>query len=130
MGHAFPVMARLKNGNYVILVGLRQVEGENGKIEEELAVFDPLADRNDFLFLGRKDFEKNWAGDVILAKRSFSMFDANQPFSLRWFLPEMAKQWTAFFDVIVAAVFIYLLALVVPLFFQIVIDKVLVKRGD
>lgn len=129
MGHAFPVMARLKNGNYVILVGLRQVEGDNGKINEELAVFDPLANSQDFLFLDRKDFEKNWDGDVILAKRRFAMFDAEQPFSLRWFLPEMAKQWTAFFDVIVAAFFIYLLALVVPLFFQIVIDKVLVNEA-
>lgn len=129
MGHAFPVMARLKNGNYVIMVGLRQVEGEDGKIKEELAVFDPLASSNDFLFLDRKAFEKNWDGDVILAKRRFSLLDSQQPFSLRWFLPEMARQWTAFIDVIVAAFFMYLLALVVPLFFQIVIDKVLVNEA-
>ena len=129
MGHAYPVMARLKNGNYVILVGLREVEGEDGKLQQQLAVFDPLADRHDFLFLSRKEFEKNWNGDVILAKRKFSMFDSRQPFSLRWFVPEMARQWTAFVDVIVAAIFIYMLALVVPLFFQIVIDKVLVNHA-
>ena len=129
MGHAFPVMARLKNGNYVILVGIREVEDDDGTTKQELAVFDPLADRNDFLFLGRKEFQKNWNGDVILAKRRFSLFDAEQPFSLRWFIPEMARQWTAFVDVIVAAVFIYMLALVVPLFFQIVIDKVLVNNA-
>ena len=129
MGNAFPAMARLKNGNYVIMVGLRQIEGEDGKIKEELAVFDPLADRQDFLFLGRKEFEKSWNGDVILAKRRFSLLDSQQPFSLRWFLPEMARQWTAFVDVIIAAIFIYLLALVVPLFFQIVIDKVLVNKA-
>lgn len=129
MGHAFPTMARLKNGNYVIMVGLRQVEGEDGKIKEELAIFDPLADRNDFLFLGRKEFEKNWDGDVILTKRRFSLLDSQQPFSLRWFLPEMARQWTAFIDVMIAAFFMYLLALVVPLFFQIVIDKVLVNQA-
>ncbi len=130
MGHAFPTMARLRNGNYVIMVGLRQVEGDDGKIKEELAIFDPLADRNDFLFLGRKDFEKNWDGDVILTKRRFSLLDSQQPFSLRWFLPEIARQWTAFIDVVVAAVFMYLLALVVPLFFQIVIDKVLVNKAE
>ena len=130
MGHAFPVMARLKNGNYVILVGMREAEQEDGKIKQELAVFDPLADRNDFLFLPRKDFEKSWNGDVILTKRKFSMFDAEQPFSLRWFIPEMARQWTSFVDVIVAAFFIYALALVVPLFFQIVIDKVLVNNAS
>ncbi len=129
MGQAFPVMARLRNGNYVIMVGLRQTEGEDGKIQEELAIFDPLADRNDFLFLDRKAFQKNWDGDVILAKRRYSLLDSQQPFSLRWFLPEMARQWTSFIDVIVAAFFMYLLALVVPLYFQIVIDKVLVNEA-
>ncbi len=129
MGHAFPAMARLKNGNYVIMVGLRELEGEDGKVREELAIFDPLADRNDFLFLARADFERNWDGDVILAKRRFSLLDSQQPFSLRWFVPEVARQWTAFVDVIVAALFIYMLALVVPLFFQIVIDKVLVNKA-
>lgn len=129
MGQAFPVMAKLKNGNFVILVGLRQVEDENGKIKEELAVFDPLADSKDFLFLDRKAIEKNWKGEVILLKRRFSLLDADQPFSLRWFLPEIVRQWTAFIDVIVAAFFMYLLALVVPLYFQIVIDKVLTNEA-
>ena len=129
MGQAFPVMAKLKNGNFVILVGLRQVEDEQGKIKEELAVFDPLADSKDFLFLDRKAIEKNWKGDVILLKRRFSLLDADQPFSLRWFLPEIVRQWTAFIDVIVAAFFMYLLALVVPLYFQIVIDKVLTNEA-
>ena len=129
MGQAFPVMAKLKNGNFVILVGLRQVEDDQGKIKEELAVFDPLADSKDFLFLDRKAIEKNWKGDVILLKRRFSLLDADQPFSLRWFLPEIVRQWTAFIDVIVAAFFMYLLALVVPLYFQIVIDKVLTNEA-
>jgi ATP-binding cassette, subfamily B, bacterial HlyB/CyaB len=130
MGAAWPVMARLKNGNWVILVGIREVEAENGDVQQELAVFDPLADRTDFLFLARKDFEKNWNGEVILAKRRYSLFDSQQPFSLRWFIPEMARQWTSFVDVIVAAVFIYALAMVLPLFFQIVIDKVLVNNAQ
>jgi len=57
------------------------------------------------------------------------MFDSNQPFSLKWFIPEIKKQWISFFDVAVAALFIHLIALVVPLYFQIVIDKVLVNSA-
>ena len=57
------------------------------------------------------------------------MLDKNQPFSLKWFIPEIIKQRTAFMDVAVAALFIHLIALVVPLFFQIVIDKVLVNSA-
>ncbi len=127
MGQAFPAIARLQNGNYVIMVGLRTTEKEDGEVVEQLAIFDPLADRQDFLFLEQEEFEKSWKGETLLTKRSYSMLDSNQPFSLRWFLPELFRQRTAFVDVAVAVLFLNLIALVVPLFFQIVIDKVLVN---
>jgi len=129
MGEAFPAIARLENGNCVIMIGLREVEDDHGEVEEQIALFDPLADRHDFLFLTRKEFEAAWKGDSILAKRTYSMLDSEQPFSLKWFIPEVWRQKKAFIDVAIAAVFIYLLALVVPLFFQIVIDKVLVNNA-
>ena len=123
---AFPVIARLRNENYVILVGVRKQE-RDGKILDQVAVFDPMADQTGFIYLSREDFEKSWKGEVILAKRTFSLLDSKQPFSLKWFIPEMFRQRTAFIDVAVAALFIHLIALVVPLYFQIVIDKVLVN---
>lgn len=129
LGEAYPAMARLKNGNYVILVGMRQVENEAGESVEQVAVFDPLADNQGFIYLEQEKFEASWQGETILAKRKFSMFDSKQPFSLKWFIPEIWGQRTAFMDVAVAALFIHLIALVVPLFFQIVIDKVLVNSA-
>ena len=127
MGQAFPAIARLENGNYVIMIGLRQHETEDGKIVEQVAIFDPLADRQEFIFLTQEEFETSWKGETILTKKKHSILDTNQPFSLRWFIPEIFKQYTSFIDVAVAALFIHLIALVVPLFFQIVIDKVLVN---
>ena len=127
MGQAFPAIARLENGNYVIMIGLRQHETEDGKTVEQVAIFDPLADRQDFIFLTQQEFENSWKGETILTKKSHSFLDKDQPFSLKWFIPEILKQRTAFVDVAVAALFIHLIALVVPLFFQIVIDKVLVN---
>ena len=124
---AFPLIVRLENGNYIIVVGLREAEGEDGGTRQQIAIFDPLADRPDFIFIEQEDFESRWKGDAIFLKRKFSMFDAEQPFSLRWFIPEVFRQRTAFVDVAIAALFIHLIALVVPLFFQIVIDKVLVN---
>ena len=129
LGEGFPVMARLANENYVILVGMRDGQNEAGETIEEVAVFDPLADQQHFIYLPRKKFESAWRGETILAKKTHSMFDANQPFSLKWFIPEIRKQWVSFFDVAVAALFIHLIALVVPLYFQIVIDKVLVNSA-
>ncbi len=127
MDQAFPAMARLENGNYVIMIGLRKIEKEDGQVVEEVALFDPLADRKDFIFLDQAAFEKSWKGETFLTKRNYSMLDSNQPFSLRWFLPEIFRQRKAFVDVAVAVLFLNLIALVVPLFFQIVIDKVLVN---
>jgi len=129
MGEAFPAVARLDNGNYVIMVGIREVENNAGGVEEQLALFDPLADRHDFLFLSQSEFEAAWSGDSLLMKRVYSMLDSQQPFSLRWFIPEIWNQRKAFFDVAIAAICIYFLALVIPLYFQIVIDKVLVNNA-
>jgi ATP-binding cassette subfamily B protein len=128
MGQAFPIIARLANGNFVIIVGVRQIDVD-GRAEEQVAIFDPLADRSDFLFLSRADFEKAWRGETILAKRLLSLMDPNQPFSLKWFLPEIARQGVSFTDVAIAVLFTHVIGLVVPLYFQIVIDKVLVHSA-
>ena len=127
VNEAFPLMIRLQNGNYIIAVGLRKHEKEDGTTVDQVAVYDPLADRPDFIFLEQAEFESQWKGEAVFLKRKFSMLDSNQPFSLTWFVPEIFKQRTAFTDVAVAAFFIHVIALVVPLYFQIVIDKVLVN---
>ncbi|MEM9411670.1 MAG: peptidase domain-containing ABC transporter [Planctomycetota bacterium] len=127
VNEAFPLIIRLDNGNYIIAVGVRKHETEDGKAVDQVAVYDPLADRPDFIYLEKEDFESRWQGEAIFLKRQYSILDSNQPFSLKWFIPEIIKQRTAFTDVAVAALFIHLIALVVPLFFQIVIDKVLVN---
>ena len=64
-----------------------------------------------------------------LAKRVYRLGDEEQPFSLRWFIPEFLRQKATFFDVGLSVLFINLIALVTPLFFQIVIDKVLVNQA-
>ncbi len=129
LGQAFPVMARLVNGNFVILVGIRILEGEDRKVVEQVAVYDPMADRSDFMFLSRAELENAWRGEVILAKRLMSMMDPHQPFSLKWFIPEVLRQSVSFTDVAIAVIFTHIISLVVPLYFQIVIDKVLVHSA-
>ncbi|VFN03095.1 MAG: ATP-binding cassette, subfamily B [Candidatus Kentron sp. G] len=137
VGEAWPAMALLDNGNYVIIVDARR--NENGTLEQ-VAVFDPLVERTgteqpeqgppDFLILPREKFEHAWSGELLLLKRSYSVGDENQPFGFRWFVPEILRQKAVFVDVAIAAVFIYLIALVTPLFFQIIIDKVLVNQAE
>ncbi len=124
LGHAFPVLGLLKNGNGVIFSGIRE---ENGV--HELAVIDPLADGPGFLFVDREQLLEAWSGDVLLLKRHHDLGDPDQPFGLRWFVPEILRQARAFGHVALAAVFLHLIGLATPFFFQIVIDKVLVHEA-
>jgi ATP-binding cassette subfamily B protein len=58
------------------------------------------------------------------------MLDPNQPFGLRWFVPEILRQKIAFRDIAIAAIILQVLALSSPIFFQLVIDKVLVHQSS
>ncbi|MBI4754944.1 MAG: peptidase domain-containing ABC transporter [Betaproteobacteria bacterium] len=122
---ALPAMAQLKNGNFVIVVGFKETESGLA-----IAVMDPQArPPHAILLLERVRFEESWAGEVILLKRVYSLLDEKQPFGLRWFVPEMFRQREFLRDVTVAALVLHLLALAVPIFMQLVIDKVIVHQG-
>ena len=123
-GGVYPILARRTNGTGVIVVGVRADESEG-----QLAILDPLADMTEVAWVDHDKFCSHWDGDVVFLKRSHSITDPNQPFSLRWFIPEILEQKVAFRDIIIAAMALNLLALASPMFFQIVIDKVLVHQS-
>jgi len=122
----FPILARRTNGTAVIVVGVRP--GEDGA-EGSVAVLDPSVDMTAVAWVDREKFCSLWDGEVVFLKRSHSVTDPNQPFSLRWFIPEILKQKKAFRDIIIAAMAMNMLALAPPMFFQLVIDKVLVHQS-
>ena len=122
-GGVFPILARLKDGHSVIIVGARAEHGDR------IAVLDPLAEVGGVELITREQFFDRWEGDVVFLKRQHSIADPNQPFGLRWFIPEILKQKTAFRDIAIAAIMLHILALASPIFFQLVIDKVLVHQS-
>jgi subfamily B ATP-binding cassette protein HlyB/CyaB len=100
-GGVFPLMARLIDGNMVIVVGVKP--GENGA-EDQAAVLNPAAANAQVVLVARSEFEKRWLGEVYFIKRQHKLTDPNQPFGLRWFIPEILKQKAAFRDIFIAAV--------------------------
>ena len=121
----FPIMAFKKDGTMMIVVGVRTEEDI-----KQVAILDPAGNMAELAMLDQATFCAIWNGKVILLKRDHSIKDPNQPFSLRWFIPEILKQKNAFRDVIGAALAMHILALASPLFFQVVIDKVLVHQSS
>ncbi|WP_427501231.1 peptidase domain-containing ABC transporter [Methylomonas sp. MED-D] len=119
----FPIMARLRDGGAVIVVGIKK------EAPEQVAILDPLAGDAAVTYLDREQWWERWSGEVVLLKRHHALGDPNQPFGLRWFIPEILKQKAAFRDIAVAAFAMHFLGLASPIFFQLVIDKVLVHQS-
>ncbi|MET0322223.1 MAG: peptidase domain-containing ABC transporter [Duganella sp.] len=125
-GGVFPLMARLISGNMIIVVGVKQ--GADGA-PDQVAVLNPAVANATVMLVGRAEFEQRWRGDVLFVKREHKFTDTQQPFGLRWFIPEILRQKAAFRDIFIAAIAMQLLALASPIFFQLVIDKVLTHQS-
>ncbi|MBA5640141.1 peptidase domain-containing ABC transporter [Duganella sp. LX20W] len=125
-GGVFPLMARLNDGNMVIVVGVRPgAEGQPAQV----ALLNPISQQASVTMEDGDSFCRRWQGEVLFVKRQHKLTDPNQPFGLRWFIPEILKQKAAFRDIFIAAVAMQLLALASPIFFQLVIDKVLTHQS-
>ena len=67
---------------------------------------------------------------VVLVQRRFRGEGADpKTFGLRWFLPSLWRYRKPLAHVMIASLFVQIFALVTPLFFQVVVDKVLVHKG-
>ncbi len=125
----FPCIAVKKNGKYAVLCGFRAVPDK----EPEAVMVEPDSDQyntpNRFIFYTREKFEEEYSGEVILLKKLYRLSDENQPFSLRWFIPEFIKNRAIFGEIALMVVMLTVFSLVIPLFFQIVVDKVLVNQA-
>jgi ATP-binding cassette subfamily B protein RtxB len=70
-----------------------------------------------------EELEKEWPGTAIVnPKRSLN-------FDIRWFIPEFSRHKKLLFEVLSLSLLLQLLALALPLFFQVVMDKVLVHQA-
>jgi subfamily B ATP-binding cassette protein HlyB/CyaB len=79
--------------------------------------------------LPRAEFEARWSGELILVARRAGLSDLGRRFDLTWFMGAIKKYRHLLGEVLLASFFLQLFGLVSPLFFQVVVDKVLVHRG-
>jgi ATP-binding cassette, subfamily B, bacterial HlyB/CyaB len=74
-------------------------------------------------------FKGQWTGDLILIASRASLAGDLAKFDFSWFVPAIVKYRKLFGEVLLISLMLQLFALVSPLFFQVVMDKVLVHRG-
>ena len=120
---ALALMADDAGGRYVVV--LAQCDGKrvlfqdpSGKIQGGRPVIESLA-----------SFAMRWSGELILLTSRASVAGELRRFDFSWFIPSLVKYRRLFGEVLVVSLFLQLFALVSPLFFQVVMDKVLVHRG-
>ncbi len=123
LGKAFPAVAILKNGHYVILTGYKGVPAD-GKGEPLVMVLDPTDPDHGVQQVNHHDFTKLWRGELLLLKRDYELTDLNQPFSAGWVLGSYLRQKGLMIMLVLIAIVLNLFAVVPAIFMILVLDKV------
>jgi subfamily B ATP-binding cassette protein HlyB/CyaB len=113
-----PALAALRDGGFLLL----------GKVgEDKVIVLEPGRPRP--IVMAQAEFEAVWDGRLLLMTKRASLTDLSRRFDITWFIGAVHKYRRLLSEVLVASFFLQLFALVSPLFFQVVVDKVLVHRS-
>ena len=113
-----PAIATLRDGRFMVIAKAS---------DDEVLVQAPQASRPSLM--SRDELLAIWDGGLILMTRRAGLTDLGRRFDITWFLGAITKYRRLLGEVLVASFFLQLFALVSPLFFQVVIDKVLVHRS-
>ncbi|MGB8569210.1 MAG: type I secretion system permease/ATPase [Pseudolabrys sp.] len=113
-----PAIAVLRDGGFLVVAKAG---------EEKVLVQSPLATRP--ALMTQAELLAVWDGGLILMARRAGLSEITRRFDISWFMGAIHKYRHLLSEVLVASFFLQLFALVSPLFFQVVIDKVLVHRG-
>ncbi|HEV8389618.1 MAG TPA: type I secretion system permease/ATPase [Dongiaceae bacterium] len=79
--------------------------------------------------LTRDAFEAIWDGSLVFVTRRATLSEFGRQFGISWFMRAIYKYRNILGQVLLASFFLQIFALISPLFFQVVVDKVLVHRG-
>ncbi|HHG3169076.1 TPA: type I secretion system permease/ATPase, partial [Vibrio parahaemolyticus] len=115
-----PALVWREDGHHFILT---KVSKESNKY----LIYD-LEQRNPRV-LEQSEFEELYQGNIILITSRTSIIGNLAKFDFTWFIPAIIKYRKIFIETLVVSIFLQLFALITPLFFQVVMDKVLVHRG-
>src|SRR5207249_11101970 len=117
-----PILLLLANKNVVALMGMRR-DGS-----EEVVVSDPLFRDGEPFFVTREKFEVAWRGDALVIT-PLPPSAADTAFGFSWFTNKLFGERRLMKDIVAAALTMHLIALSVPIFFQLLVDKVIPNQA-
>jgi subfamily B ATP-binding cassette protein HlyB/CyaB len=110
--------------------------GEDGSVDffilarvdgDQVLIQSPAVGRPETLTLA--ELQARWKGEVILFTSRASVAGELTKFDFTWFIPAIVKYRKLLLEVLLVSFVLQFFALITPLFFQVVMDKVLVHRG-
>src|SRR3569623_1153715 len=113
-----PAMAIDSAGGYFILARFDS---------DKALIHAPRAERPEIE--SRDQLLARWSGELILFTSRASLIGEMAKFDFSWFIPAVVKYRKLLGEVLLVSLVLNLFALVTPLFFQVVMDKVLVHHG-
>jgi len=113
-----PAIAANGDGTFFIIAKLDQ-----GKA----LIQDPRAERPEVISF--EDLAARWTGELLLVRSESGLPGETSRFDFTWFIPAIVKYRKLLGEVLLVSFALQLFALVTPLFFQVVMDKVLVHHG-
>jgi hypothetical protein len=116
---ALPALALMHDGRVVVLA---QCDGTRVLMQ------DPSAPASRPMIEPVEAFAEGWSGELILVTSRASLAGELARFDFSWLVPSLVRYRRLLGEVLVVSLFLQLFALVSPLFFQVVMDKVLVHR--
>ncbi|MBK4723117.1 peptidase domain-containing ABC transporter [Azospirillum sp. YIM DDC1] len=120
---ALPVLLRLRDGSTMVLVAFREDGGAPAAMLQ-----DPLSTDQACVAVDELRLSSVWDGEAIFIKRRHRISDDEQPFGFGWLLSQILKERRIFRDVCLSALVLSLFALVPPLVYMVIVDRVLVHQ--
>ena len=117
-----PALAETVGGDAVIILKI-----ENESLNPRYLIQRGDAERPE-VWTEAQAAEK-FAGRLLLMTSREAMAGDKRPFDISWFIPALVKYRKPLRDVLIGSFFLQLMGLVSPIFFQLVIDKVLVHQS-
>ena len=115
-----PAVARLRDGQFVVFGG--KLPSGNYRIVDPITRINREVSPEEYLSIAEPRL-------VLVTRRIAGAGIDPKTFGFRWFLPTFWRYRKPLGQVLIGSFFVQIFALVTPLFFQVVIDKVLTHRG-
>jgi ATP-binding cassette subfamily B protein len=124
LAQGVPAILLMRDGRAVILERVHQRDGATLALLE-----DPASHSGISALVDEPRLFDTWGGDVLVLKRRWKLTDEEKPFGVSWLIGQVVRERKLFRDIVVAAVFMALLALLPFAVYLVMMDRVLSAKS-